>query len=73
MKKECVLSLQMERFLGLMNGDIMAEKIVVDEDFTEKTSDWDESDIGKRIVKRVTSNGTYFNEMIVHVLSLIHI
>ena len=44
-----------------MNGDIMAEKIVVDEDFTEKTSDWDESDIGKRIVKRVTSNGTYFN------------
>ena len=52
MKKECVLSLQIERFLGLMNGDIMAEKIVVDEDFTEKTSDWDESDIGKRIVKR---------------------
>ena len=37
----------------------MAEKVVIDEDFTEKLSDWDESDVGKRIAKRVTPNGTY--------------
>ena len=30
-------------------------------------SDWDESDVGKRIAKRVTPNGTYFNELIVQV------
>ena len=24
----------------------------------EKTQDWDEDDVGKRIVKRVTPNGT---------------
>ena len=52
MKKECDQSLQMEQFLGLLNGDIMAEKVVIDEDFTEKLSDWDESDVGKRIAKR---------------------
>ena len=34
----------------IMNGDIMVKK-VLDEDFTEKTSDWDESDVGKRIAK----------------------
>ena len=45
----------------------MAEEIVIDEDFSEKLSDWDESDVGKRIVKRVTPNGTYFNELIVQV------
>ena len=40
----------------------------------EKTQDWDEDDVGKRIVKRVTPNGTYRNELIVRVfLSLIHI
>ena len=65
--KECVQSQQTEQFLGLQNGDIMAEKIVLDDDFTEKMSDWDESDVGKRIAKRVTPNGTYFNEIIVHV------
>ena len=54
--KECVQSQQMGLFRGLMNGDIMTEKIVLDEDFTEKLSDWDESDVGKRICKRVTPN-----------------
>mgnify|MGYP005655510023 FL=1 len=34
----------------------------------EKTEDWDEDDVGKRIVKRVTPNGTYHNELVVHVL-----
>ena len=39
-----------------------------DEDETsDKTEGWDEEDVGKRIVKRVTPNGTYFNELIVHV------
>ena len=57
----------MEQFLGLHNGDIMAEKIILDDDYTEKKSDWEESDVGKRIVKRVTIKGTYFNEIIVHV------
>tara|TARA_B000000475_G_scaffold107695_1_gene87389 strand:- start:109 stop:375 length:267 start_codon:yes stop_codon:yes gene_type:complete len=45
----------------------MAEKMVLDDDYTEKESDWDESDVGKRIVKRTTPNGTYFNEIIAHV------
>ena len=45
----------------------MAEKVAIDEDFTEKLSDWDESDVGKRIAKRVTPNGTYFNELVVQV------
>ena len=40
---------------------------MIDEDFTEKLSDWDESDVGKRIAKRVTPNGTYFNELVVQV------
>ena len=39
----------MEQCLGLHNGDIMAEKIVLDDDFTQKMSDWDESDVGKRL------------------------
>ena len=33
----------------------------------EKTEGWDEEDVGKRIVKRVTPNGTYYNELIVSV------
>ena len=37
------------------------------EAFCEKTEDWDEEDVGKRIEKRVTPNGTYFNELIVNV------
>ena len=37
------------------------------EEFCEKTEDWDEDDVGKRIEKRVTPNGTYFNELIVNV------
>ena len=45
----------------------MGEKVVLDEEFTEKVSGWDESDVGKRICKRVTPNGTYFNELVVHV------
>ena len=32
----------------------MAEKVVIDEDYTEKKSDWDESDVGKKIAKRIT-------------------
>ena len=45
-----------------------------DGEVCEKTEGWDEEDVGKRIVKRVTPNGTYFNELIVSVyLSLIHI
>ena len=38
-----------------------------EEEVSEKTEGWDEEDVGKRIVKRVTSNGTYFNELIVNV------
>tara|TARA_B100000035_G_scaffold91221_1_gene77004 strand:- start:1518 stop:1793 length:276 start_codon:yes stop_codon:yes gene_type:complete len=45
----------------------MTEKIVIDEEYTVKLADWDESDIGKKIAKRSTPNGTYFNEYIVHV------
>ena len=37
------------------------------ETFCEKTEDWGEEDIGKRIEKRITPNGTYFNELIVNV------
>ena len=37
------------------------------EEFSEKTEGWDEEDVGKRIEKRVTPNGTYFNELIVNV------
>ena len=33
----------------------------------EKTKDWDEDDVGERIVKRVTPNGTYHNELVAHV------
>ena len=32
-----------------------------------KTSGWTHEDVGKRIVKRVTPNGTYFNELVVNV------
>ena len=67
MKKACAQSRWMAQCLGLHNGDIMAEKIVLDDDFTQKMSDWDESDVGKRIMKRSTPNGTYFNEIIVQV------
>ena len=63
----CALSQWMALYLGLHNGDIMAEKMVLDDDYTEKKSDWDESDVGKRIAKRATPNGTYFNEIIAHV------
>ena len=50
---------------GMVN--YMEEEIIIDEDITEKTSDWNEGDVGKRIMKRVTANGTYYNEMIVQV------
>ena len=30
----------------------MTEKIVIDEEYTVKLADWDESDIGKKIAKR---------------------
>jgi len=33
--------------------------------FTTRTINWTEEDVGKRIEKRVTPNGTYFNEMVV--------
>ena len=39
----CALSQWMALYLGLHNGDIMAEKMVLDDDYTEKESDWDES------------------------------
>lgn len=64
---ECAQSQWMVQFLGLQNGDIMSNEIILDDDFTEKMTDWDESDVGKRIAKRVTLNGTYFNEIIVQV------
>lgn len=32
-----------------------------------KTSGWTHEDVGKRIVKRETPNGTYFNELVVNV------
>lgn len=50
---------------GMVNN--MEEEIIIDEDTTEKTSDWNEGDVGKRIMKRVTVNGTYYNELIVQV------
>ena len=40
---------------------------IQEEDICEKQEGWDASDVGKRIPKRVTSQGTYFNEMIVEV------
>ena len=43
------------------------EKEIHDEEIYEKTEGWDASDVGKRIPKRTTSQGTYFNEMIVEV------
>lgn len=45
----------------------MTDKIVLDDDITEKLKGWDESDVGKRIPIRETVNGTYFNEAIVQV------
>lgn len=39
----------------------------VESEFTDKMEGWDEEDIGKRVAKRVTANGTYFNELIVQV------
>jgi len=38
-----------------------------EDEICEKTEDWDHNDVGKRIPKRVTPNGTYFNELIVNV------
>tara|TARA_B110000495_G_C22930498_1_gene543916 strand:+ start:909 stop:1172 length:264 start_codon:yes stop_codon:yes gene_type:complete len=35
--------------------------------FTTTTVDWTEKDVGKRIEKRVTPNGTYFNEIVVQI------
>jgi hypothetical protein len=46
---------------------VMGQTIDDNDDFTEKQQDWDESDVGKRIIKRVTINGTYLNELIVQV------
>ena len=46
---------------------MMEQTIDENDDFTEKQQDWDESDVGKRIIKRVTINGTYLNELIVQV------
>ena len=40
-----------------------------EDEVCEKTEGWDEEDVGKRIVKRVTPNGTYFNELIVSVFA----
>ncbi|MDP6869502.1 MAG: hypothetical protein QGI21_01860 [Candidatus Poseidoniaceae archaeon] len=45
----------------------MSEEVIFDEDYTEKLVDWDESDIGKKIPKRITKNGTYYNETVVQV------
>ncbi len=67
LKTVCGQLLLMEHLTGLLNGDIMGEEIVIDEEFTEKTSDWGQADVGKRIPKRVTPNGTYFNEIVVQV------
>ena len=46
------------------NGVVIMSQVVEDNEFTEKQQDWDEVDVGKRIIKRVTSNGTYLNELI---------
>jgi len=45
----------------------MTANETIEEEICEKMSDWGIEDVGKRVVKRVTSNGTYFNELIVHV------
>ena len=37
----------------------MAEKIVLDDEFTDKLSDWDESDIGKKIAKSIELKSIY--------------
>ena len=39
----------------------------VNDEVCTKTEGWDHDDVGKRIEKRVTSNGTYYNELIVNV------
>ena len=67
MKRACARLPRAVLWTGLRNGETMAEEVVIDEDVTEKTSDWKESDVGKRIPKRVTPNGTYYNEIIAQV------
>ena len=37
------------------------------EDICEKTSGWTHEDVGKRVPKRETPNGTYYNELVVNV------
>ena len=39
----------------------------VNDEVCTKTEGWDHDDVGKRIEKRVTANGTYYNELIVSV------
>lgn len=39
----------------------------VNDEVCTKTEGWDHDDVGKRIEKRVTANGTYYNELIVNV------
>lgn len=43
------------------------EQPVSEDDKSSKTKGWEHSDVGKRIEKRVTPNGTYHNELIVNV------
>ena len=46
---------------------MMTEQEHVETDVCEKLEDWTHEDVGKRIPKRITPNGTYFNEPIVAV------
>lgn len=39
----------------------------VNDEVCTKTEGWEHDDVGKRIEKRVTANGTYYNELIVNV------
>ena len=45
----------------------MTEQEQVDNDVCEKLEGWTHEDVGKRIPKRSTPNGTYYNEPIVAV------
>jgi len=51
----------------LVDGVVRMTQEQTENDVCEKTEGWTHEDVGKRIVKRSTPNGTYFNELIVNV------
>ena len=51
----------------MVDGVVRMTQEQTENDVCEKTEGWSHEDVGKRIVKRSTPNGTYFNELIVNV------